>query len=261
MFITIPGIVLKESLYNENLTCLTILTGKRGKITVFTKESKSSKNRNRAASQLLFYSEFVLSERGGGLWLKEASIIESFFDIRKDMESSLLSYYIAEVANEVCVENSDESAMLSLVLNTLYMLSKGTKEKALIKGAFELRCALISGFAPELSECFSCGTEFKPGDRMYLDVMNGVLKCGECIDKSTGTTERYDTGTTILLIPLDYDVLCAMRYTLSCDSKRIFSFSLKDERAVLMYSSACEKYLINHIDKSFETLMLYKQLL
>ncbi len=164
------------------------------------------------------------------------------------------------MANEVCVENSNETAMLSLVLNTLYMISKGTKERALIKGAFELRCALISGFAPELSECDDCGREFAQGDRIYLDVMNGVLKCSECIDKSTDMPEAYDTGTATLLIPLDLDVLCAMRYTVSCDPKRIFSFSLKDERALLMYSSACEKYLINHIDKNFETLTLYKQL-
>ena len=105
MFITVPGLVLKESLYNDNLTCLTVLTGERGKITVLTKESKSAKNRNRMAAQLLFYSELVLQERGGSFWLKEASIIESFPGIRDDIEGNLLAYYISDVANEVCVEN------------------------------------------------------------------------------------------------------------------------------------------------------------
>ncbi len=260
MFITVPGLVLKESLYNDNLTCLTVLTGERGKITVLTKESKSAKNRNRMAAQLLFYSELVLQERGGSFWLKEASIIESFPGIRDDIEGNLLAYYIADVANEVCVENSNESDMLSLALNSLYMIAQKTKPLDQIKAAFELRCALVSGFAPELSGCFRCGRDFDRGDRIYLDVMNGVLKCGECLDEEEDNPSAYDTGTATLLIPLSFEVLCAMRYTVSCDPKRIFAFSLPDQLSLSMYSAACEKYLVNHVDKKFETLEMYRHM-
>ena len=262
MIVTLPGLVIRESVYGENLVCLTVLTGEKGRITVFTKESKNpkaGKSRNLAAAQLLCYSELVLYEKGGSFWLKEASIIESFFDLRKSIEISLLAYYIADVVNEVCVENSDESEMLSLALNTLYMLAKKdrTKPVAQIKGAFEMRCAAVSGFTPELSGCAGCGKD--EGTLLYLDVMNGSLRCADCLDKAQDAVLHYDTGTTTLLLPVSTELLGALRYVTSCDAKKIFSFSLSEE-GLRDFGVTAEKYLLNHLDRGFETLNIYKML-
>ena len=261
MIESIPGLVIGESVYGEGLVCLTVLTAKKGKITIFTKYSKSSKSKNLAAAQLLCYSEFVLYEKRDSYWLKEASIIEFFFDIRKSIDSSLFAYYVIDVAKSVCVENSDESEMLSLTLNTLYMISKSDRKKSamLIKSVFEMRCAVICGFTPDLLECSGCKkTEFT-NTRLYLDIMNGVLKCGDCLDKAQDELPKYDTGTATLLLPITPEVLGAMRYVSVCDPKRIFSFSLS-EKAEEDFSVIAEKYLLNHLERGFESLNIYKLL-
>ncbi len=259
MLQSIPGLVIGESVYGEGLICLTVLTAKKGKITVFTKYSKSSKSKNLAAAQLLCYSEFVLYEKKDVYWLKEASIIEFFFNIRKDIGSNLFAYYIIDVARAVCVENSDESEMLSLTLNTLYMISKENKKKSdrLIRAAFEIRCAVICGFTPELSGCADCGRTDFSGSRLYLDIMNGVLRCSGCLDKAQDTPEKYDTGTSTLLLAVEPEVLEALRYVTGCDPKRIFSFSLS-EKAEAELSVIAEKYLLNHLERGFESLNIYK---
>lgn len=116
--------MIRECDYGENDKLLTLLTAEHGKITVCAKGAKSLRNKNMVCSQLLCYSEFTVKERGGYYTLSEASLIEQFFGLRTSLSRNAAAVYAADVAGEVCVESSDESEMLSLVLNTLYMLSR-----------------------------------------------------------------------------------------------------------------------------------------
>ena len=150
-----------------------------------------------------------------------------------------------------------------MVLNTFHMISVRKKPLALIKGVFELRCAAIAGFLPNLVACSGCGSSDL--DVLYFDVSGGIFYCEECYRQSSALSEAlaarrnenegiYPTGKLIAI--LSPSVFAAMRYAIYAKAERIFSFDLKDE-ALSDFANVAEKYLVCHMEKSYATLEFY----
>ena len=243
------GLVLGELPWGENDKLLTVLTAEAGKVSVLLKGGSSLKNKAGGACMPLCYSEFVTADRGGRPWVREAVGIETFSNVRTDLELTATALYMCDVANEVCVENSEEAEMLQLMLNTLYALDRGLKDRRLIKAAFEMRTAAATGFSPDLVKCVGCGCD--ESEIMYLDVMDGVIHCTECRKKYN--LEKPREGHTAVLLQLDKPMLDALRYVCYSNAKRYLSFEIPKE-SELLFAEYCERYLLNHLDKSFKTL-------
>ena len=243
------GLVLGELPWGDNDKLLTVLTAEAGKVSILLKGGSSLKNKAAGACLPMSYSEFVTADRGGRPWVREATAIESFTSIRTDLELTSTALYICDVVSEVCVEGGDESEMLQLALNTLYALDRGLKPRGQIKAAFELRTAVVAGFSPDLLCCQECGCD--EAEVMYLDVMDGVIHCSECRKKSN--LEKPREGHTTMLFTLDKALLDAMRFVCYSNAKRFLAFEL-DGDSVSVFEEYCEKYLLNHIDKSFRSL-------
>ena len=60
-------------------------------------------------------------------------------------------------------------------------------------------------------------------------------------------------------LPVSPASVAAMRYIVSCDLKRLFSFSLEPE-PLHELADAAETYLVTQLERSFSTLDFYKQL-
>ena len=116
-------------------------------------------------------------------------------------------------------------------------------------------------FTPDLSCCEGCKHVFEEKDSFWLDVMNGSLLCAECRSKAPtaeaqgATVGEYETRNVFM--PLDAPSLMAMRYCISAPTKRLFSFSIKDESSAELFYRAAEAYLLNHLERGFETLNFY----
>ncbi len=249
MIAQFKGLVLSEIPWGDNDKLLSVLTAEVGKIGVLLKGGASLKNRAAAACIPLSYSEFVTADRGGRPWVREATESEGFPRLRTSLEDMAVALYMCDVADEVCVENGDESEMLQLMLNTLFALDRCIKPRKLIKAAFELRTAAVCGFTPDLVGCAECGKEHD--DVMYLDVMDGVMHCSECRRKHDFEAPRE--GHTALLMALERPLLDCMRYICYSNAKRYLSFDLSDGYAE-RFCLYCEKYLLNHLERGFRSL-------
>ena len=252
MYSQFRGLVISEIPWGENDKMVTVLTAEAGKFSFLLKGGVSLKNHYAAACTPLCYSEFVTTDKGVRAWVKEATEVEPFMNIRNSLEETALGLYICDVINEVCLENSDESEMLQLALNSLYAIDKKLKDISLIKAAFELRTAAICGFSPDLVNCSECGSD--NSELMYLDVMDGVMHCSECRKKMN--TEIPREGHSTLLMVLEKPMLDCMRYVSYSNAKKFLSFDLPTKYYSL-FSEYCEKYLLNHIDRGFKSLDFY----
>ncbi len=249
------GLVLNESPWGEHDKLLTVLTAEVGKLPVLLKGGSSLKNKDSGACLPFSYTEFVTADRGGRPWIREANCIEGYINLRSDLENTALAMYFCDIANEVCTEGGDESEMLQLILNSLYALDRGLKPRELVKAAFELRTAVISGFTPDLVKCVDCGAS--ESEAMYLDVMDGVIHCAECRKKRNLSAPRE--GHTALLYTLDKQMLDAMRFVSYCEAKKLLSFVLPNDLHAV-FGKYCEGYLLNHIDRGFKSLEFYNLL-
>lgn len=246
MYLKIRGLVLRVTAYNDTDALLTVLTHSHGRLTVKARGLRRKNSPLTAACQLLAYSEFTLFEYRGMYTINEASSVELFHQLRKDLQKLTLGTYFAQVAEVICQEDIPNPELLSLVLNCLYALSKLGVDERQVKAVFELRGACLAGYTPELTGCWSCGSQFP--DR--FDLSEGRLECAAC----------RNSGLSGIRMPVSAGVLECMRYICACDSKRLFAFQAGDD-TLQHLSETAEGYLSTQLERGFTTLDFYKSLL
>lgn len=254
----ITGLVVRTVDLTGSDKLLSILTAERGLLVAVANGSRSLRSRYLAASQLFCYATFVLESRGERFWVREAELVESFFDLRLNIVSTALAHYVCEVAADVTVPEQPDPAILQLTLNTLHAIAGGRYSHAHIKAAFEFRMAVVLGYLPDLSSCGGCGKE---EGEMLLDVMNGALLCSECHAAAQGVLPLHEDDfrarTRVLLCILTPAVRRALSYLATCPPERLLSFRLSEEEMCHL-SRAAEEYLLNHLERGFRTLQFYK---
>lgn len=258
---TVRGLVVRETPVGEYDKLLTVITEEIGRIVISGKAVRSLKSKHMPATQLFCLSTFTLRKSHGYYYISDSSLIESFYGLRLDLDRLALASYICDVASEMALEGEGDEELLRLTLNTLYALANHKDIPQMqIKAAFELRCAAIEGFLPNLSVCDVCGCQPAETKQLYLDVMNGRLLCKDCLRNVRHTDDLVDEGTAHIYLRLTHAVYDAMRYTVEAPANRYLSFHLAEDELSL-FAGVCEKYLLNHIEHGFYTLDFYKSIL
>lgn len=246
MYLTIQGLVLRVTDYNDRDALLTVLTRNHGKLTVKARGLRRKNSPLTAPCQLLAFGEFTLFEYRGMYTINEAVSIELFQSLRRDLLKLSLGSYFAQVAEVISQEDLPNPELLSLVLNCLHALSKLNLPEDQVKAVFELRSACLAGYTPDIFGCHVCGNTSP--DR--FDISAGRLECSGC--------RSMDSGG--LRLPVSPGVLEAMRYIVLCDAKRLFGFQAgKDTMEKL--AQVTESYLTTQLERGFSTLDFYKSLL
>ena len=111
-------------------------------------------------------------------------------------------------------ENQNCFNILQLLLNTLYVISEIDKDLELVLSIFKLRLASILGFRPKTESCINC----KQKENLhYFSLRDNGLKCEAC--------SKQDKSS----ISMTESTLNAIKYTITAPSKKLFSFTIKDE--------------------------------
>lgn len=245
MYLTIRGVVLRVSDYNDRDALLTVLTQKYGKLTVKARGLRRKNSPLTAVCQLLAFGEFIVFEYRGQYTINEAHVLNLFQGLRADMESLALASYFAQVAEVLSQEDYPTPELQSLLLNCLYALAELKLPFAQLKAVFELRAACLAGFTPDLVGCHVCGSQ----EPTRFDLSSGLLECENC----------RDAASSGIRMPVTPSMMEAMRYISFCDPKKLFAFRLP-EQDLTRLSSLTEAFLSTQLERSFSALDFYKSL-
>ncbi len=251
----VKGLVIRTVDLKESDRLITIFTEEYGIMSAMARGARSLKSRQMSSTMQFCYSEFVLYKKGENHWIKEASLIESFFGIRKSIEGLALAAYIAEVLNDVTVAESDRE-LLRLSLNSLYAIAEEKYSLDKIKAAFEIRAAAIIGFMPDVLACSLCGER---AGNFIFNIMGGSLTCYACKEKAhMQHIEIEDPHESHIACLLSEGAKIALGYCIYSPLEKIFSFKISDDDMEL-FSKAAEEYILNQLERSFKTLEFYKE--
>ena len=243
---------------------LYIITPDHGRLAVMVKGGRSPSNKNTPISQLFNYGNFELNKSNSMFWLRSGSVIDPFYGLSSDIVKLALASYLCDLANEMTDEEDEDSGeIMRLLLNSMYLISKGEKDVRQIKAVFEMRAAVISGYCPELTYCAYCKNVYP--DFSYLDVMGGKLICTDCLAKKGNkpfeiSKEFEDLPEASILSGMSPSALAAIRYIVSSPQNRAFLFELKDNDELNQLARVSEMYILNHLERSFDSLDFYKSI-
>lgn len=253
----VRGLVIRTVDIRETDRLITIFTEEMGVVTALARGARSLKSRKMSSTMQFCYSSFILYKQGDKYWIKESSLIESFFDIRRTIEGLALANYIAEVLSDVTIAEADKE-LLRLSLNSLYAIASGKYEIEKIKAVFEIRAASILGFMPDVIACHKCGE--KNGD-FYFDIMSGNIECQKCRREAELQKKPLESPhESRIICVLSEGAKMALGYSIYSPLEKIFSFKISDAD-MRLFSKSAEEYLLNQVEHSYKTLDFYKSLM
>ncbi len=208
--LTIRGIVLKETPVGEADKFITILGKDYGKVSVSVKGAKRVRNGLTAGTSLFSYSDFYIAETKKRMYLNSAEPIETFYNLRNDLSALAYGSYFLEIVNKLLFENMPSNNILLLLLKSLTAVSKNIIPNKLISSIFELKILEYNGYRPEINECINCR---KPSDKNFFITFEGTV-CENCLAKGC------------FHIPLNETLLYTIRYILTAELNRLFTFKV-----------------------------------
>lgn len=220
---------------------ITILTEELGTVSAVAYGVRSKKGKLAAATQMLCYGEFVLSKKSGDIYrIDAAEIVDAFFPIAEDLQKLALANYLVDLA--IDAYSDSDSHVLSLLLNTLYAISYKDVDVTLAKAVFELKLMQYAGYEPNIKSCIVCGKE----ENLSGFSFSGGVVCSKCKNNAC--------------LDISLDLYRAMCYILTCEEKKIFSFTLTNEIKSKL-SSLCEKYLLSKSERGYKSLEYFKKII
>lgn len=244
--IELNGIVLKTTPYSERDFLLEILSYEKGHVFVYAKNSTKA-NKNTAYAWPCSYSRFELaSGNDGRLIYTGSTMLEYFPELRKDPVIMAEGQYFCEVSTFIPQNTDNPGAFLSLLLNSLYLLT-GRSIKDLdprkIKLSYEICFLHLSGLMPDASSCSSCGA--KPE---YWHFNEGFL-CSDCAVKYSSEGRFY----------LNETMLKAIDHIIRSEGVSRYAFRMSD-KSFDSLAFITELYLQHMLEAKLKTLELYNNL-
>lgn len=175
---------------SEAIVLRTFDVGDQDKIVVFFSRTKgiikgiakgARKFGNRFGSSLepmslvnIFYYE---KERKDLVTISNCDLLESFFEIQKELKTNFTLSYFAELIEAFLPSRANEDLLYRLLLSVLRALKEGSDLNFLAR-YFEAWLLKISGILPSFVKCRRCHTEIT--DSSWLSLKKDGVFCKSC---------------------------------------------------------------------------------
>ena len=170
--------------------------------------------------------------------MEQMDLIDSFYPVCEDVAKLSLASYLCDLAKDA-YETSDKG-VLSLLLNTLYVISYKDVNISLIKAVFEIKLSQYMGYEPHMDSCIKCEND----DKIVAFSLDGGVKCTSCV---IGSDLKMSKGT--------YEAILHI-----LNNTNIFSFSVSDEVKKEL-SHIAEGYILEKCERDYKSLDYLKKMM
>ncbi len=221
------GIVIRKKDFGEADKILTIYTRGRGRITAFAPGARKVTSRKTSATELFTHGYYFFHKGKNMDVITEWEILNTFYQLRDDLNKAALAFYMAELLNAFLVDGQPHYPTYRLFLESMSLLSRAKENHELWVRAFEVKALNHHGFGPELYQCASCTNPLSV--EKYFQVGHGGTVCRDCFEDGLLLTE--DQLLFIRkLARLNWNELSRLRYEdhQLIDSEKILAHYLRE---------------------------------
>lgn len=187
MLVKSEGIVLRETKFEETDKILNIFSLKHGKIHAIARGALRPRSPFIASSQVFSYSEYTFYKGKNFYHMSQGDILNSFYDIREDMNRLLYGTYLLELVDSSIVEEEPNEKLFKLLIKALSVLSNMDDDFLKFIISFEIKYISFLGFRPCLDSCVICGKDIN--ETLRFSIKQGGIICEDCFGLEK--TSRY----------------------------------------------------------------------
>ena len=172
------GIVLRSVSYKDNDAILNIFTLEEGIVSAKIKGVKKAGAKLKFATQPFCFAEFVFSEKSGKRTVIGASLIDSFYSVREDVEKFFAGGVMLEYTRKFLYEGIKNEEHFILLIESLKDLvyGDGNLSETLLKFLFS--ALKLSGYGITNTDCQHCKGRIE--GRVFFDYVSGAFCCYDC---------------------------------------------------------------------------------
>lgn len=183
------AIVLHSLDYGESDRIVTFYTSDFGKLKGIAKGARRSRKRfANSALEPFSCSHTLFSRRGRDTLalIEDCDIINSYPDIKGDLEKTLIASYLVELVDQFTRGGKENGNLFRLLQDFLILIDAGETSEWLAR-FFEIRLLKFSGYEPVLDRCIACKKPVSDAYTYRFHVKEGGLRCSACCPSGFGS--------------------------------------------------------------------------
>ncbi len=198
------AVVLRGVDFSETSRVVTFLSPDRGRLVCMAKGVRRKKSPMAAVLDTFNLVELVYYWKDGRAiqTLAEASMLDGFVGIKKDLAKIAFAAFPLELAGKVAHEDEPSQELFAAIIRGLRGLDAWTGAVSVHAAWQALRLLAAAGFEPSLDACALCGAPIgetvdcrksKPGSSYSPGFsMSGGATCGACASDRRLSAAQYD---------------------------------------------------------------------
>ena len=174
---------LKSYNISEADKLLLMYSKDKGLIKAVARGSKKTNSKLGGRMELLVANKLMLNKGKTFDSISQAEAINTFFNLRSDIDKLFLAMYGSEIVSNFGIENDPNSEdIYNLFYSFLDELSKAeTKELSMLQVIkFQLKIMNILGYSIELNNCVKCIDKLTEKEEIYFSIDQGGILCKDC---------------------------------------------------------------------------------
>ncbi len=201
------AIVLNAADINENDKIIGLFSPERGKFSAVLKGVKKANAKMKFAAMPFCFAEFVLSERNGRYTVTNCTEIESFYELRLDLDRFYAGTCVLETLRVLGQTNQPDASLFLEAIRALKQLKTAAVPKTVLLH-FLSRSLDLAGFRLQWKECTACGSKTLLSG---IDFERGGIVCAQCADATVKPLPAGVIQTMKWISETDYDRLHTLK--------------------------------------------------
>ncbi len=238
----VDAIVLKRTDHGEADRLLTLLTPDQGKLRAIAKGVRKPTSRKGGHVELFTHSALMLAQGKTFDVVTQADTVDSFIDLRDNLDRVGYAYYIGELVDRFAEEGTESRALFDLLLNTLNQLGEPSTSPDLLARFFELRLLDLTGYRPQLFNCINCGNPVQPVENFFSAEAGGVIDpdCKQVLPQLRDVQ------------PISVNALKVLRYLQSNEWTAVRSLRLTND-VMSEVEKLLHSYIVYHLERNLKS--------
>jgi len=179
------AVVLNYKKFNDTSLICNLYSKDCGKLSIIAKGVRSLKNPHSAILQPFNHIDLIYyyKSRRKIQLLKEASIINTYYDIPTNYNKMLHAFIISDIINFSSYNDSPCNIIFRLINKSLESINKSQEQfLSYYYIFFIIQLLIYLGYRPSLDKCYNCNGPINLGG---FDAFSGQLICSSCTKKNS----------------------------------------------------------------------------